>query len=217
MNDKITTKVFRFFDFVAATAGLNLLFVLCSIPIITIGTSLTALYAGLRAMAKGEPCYRAFFHSFRKSFVRSTLLWILLSAVNLFFLDSLVFSLTQEQSSVIALVCSAVFVVVFLCIATMVFLFYSRFEGTVVQILKHSVSLFFSHPLRTLLICVLTWGPFVLFILFPPALMLLGMVWLFFYFAAVSTVAIWVMNRPFIRFARDVLGMDVPPHPSNEI
>ena len=67
-----------FLELLANIVFLNLFFLLCSIPLITMGASLTALYAGLRASIKKEPCYRAFFRTFRKSFMRSTLAWIIL-------------------------------------------------------------------------------------------------------------------------------------------
>lgn len=217
MNEKNKTRVFGFFDYVVNTVGLNLLFLLCGLPVITMGTSLTALYAGLRAMVKKEPCLRAFFSTFRKSFVRSTLAWLLLLPLNVFFIANLVLNCYYlEQGSLIALIISALFSAVILGITTMVFLFYSRFESTLLQLLRYGVSLFFSYPLRSVLIAVLTWAPFALFFLFPPALFLLGIVWLFFYFAAVSTAAIWLVNQPFRRFAMNVLGLDAAPPPSAE-
>ena len=77
------------------------------------------------------------------------------------------------------------------------------------QLLRYGVSLSFSHPVRSLLIALFTWAPFLLFFLAFPIFLALGMVWLLFYFSLVATAAIWLMNGPFRSFARDVLGMDV--------
>lgn len=212
MNEKSKSKLFGFLESVVHTVGLNLLFLLCSLPVVSIGASLTALYAGLRAMAKKEPCFRAFRDTFRKSFLRATLVWIVLLPVNVFFIANVVFNCYYlEQGSVLALLVSILFACVLLGITTTVFLFYSRFEATFLQLLRYGVSLFFSYPLRTLLIALLTWAPFVLLFLSFSTFFLLGTVWLFFYFALVSTAAIWLINRPFRNFARDVLDMDVTP------
>lgn len=204
------SKIFGFLEFMAHIAGLNLLFLLCCLPVVTIGTSLTALYAGLRSMVKKEPCFRAFWSTFRKSFLRATLAWIILLPLNIFFISNVVFNCYYlEQGSVPALIVSILFAALLLSITTTVFLFYSRFEATLLQLLRYGVSLCFTHPLRCLSIALFTWAPFLLFFLAAPVFFLLGMVWLFFYFAFVSTAAIWLMNPPFRSFARDVLGMDV--------
>jgi len=36
----------------------------------------------------------------------------------------------------------------------------------------------------------------------------LGVLWVFFYFSVAAWAAVWLMNKPFIRFAQQTLGMD---------
>ena len=64
---------------------LNLLWLLCSLPIVTLGASTTALYTVTLKMAKGEdvPVTRQFFRAFRENFRQSTVLWLILLAVGL--------------------------------------------------------------------------------------------------------------------------------------
>ena len=65
---------------------LNLLWMLCSIPIITIGASTTALwYASLKIVRNEE--YNAagmFFRSFRQNFKQATVLWLIMLVFGLF-------------------------------------------------------------------------------------------------------------------------------------
>ena len=192
-------------------AGLNLLFLLCSLPILTVGASLTALYAGLRAMVKKEACFRAFFHTLRTSFARGTLLWVILLPLNaLMAFNTISIVYYFQPGALPALILSAIFSVVLLGITTTIFLFYSRFEATFWQLLRHGGVLYLSYPLRSTLIALLTWVPLSLFFFPAAAAFLLGLlpVFLFFYFSVVSTAAIWLMNGPFIRFATTVLGID---------
>ncbi len=219
MKENAKHKIMGFMDFVMYTAGLNLLFLLCSLPVFTMGASLTALYAGLRAMVKKEPCFQAFFSTLRKSFLRATVLWVILLPLNAL----LVFNVCtiwyyQVSGSLPALILSALFAALLLSITTMVFLFYSRFEGTLLQLLRYGGTMCLSHPLRSLLICLLTWSPFALLLASPMIFLFFGVLFAFFYFAVVSFAAIWLMNHPFARFAREVLGMDVPQYaePSKE-
>ena len=211
MKENAKHKIMGFMDFVMYTAGLNLLFLLCSIPVVTMGASLTALYAGLRAMIKREPCFRAFFSAFRKSFVRATVLWVILLPLNaLVIFNAFTIWYYQVSGSLPALLLSIFFALLLLSITTMVFLFYSRFEGSLLQLLRYGGTMALSYPLRGLLISVLTWVPFILLLISPSTVLFLSVLFVFFYFSAVSIAAVWLMNYPFARFAREVLGMDAP-------
>lgn len=213
------SKISSVIEFAMAVVVLNLLFLVCSIPLITFGTSLTALYSGLRALIKKEPYLRAFFNAFRTGFVRSTIAWLILAAINAvpllhtWYIYGETTHNGQALSALPTLLLSALFVVVLLTITTMVFLLYSRFECTVSQMLRYGTWLTLSNPLRALPIGLLTWAP--LFLLIYDAvnktflILLIFTVWLFFYFAVVGIAAIWLMNRPFILFAREELGMNI--------
>lgn len=58
----------------------NILFIVCSLPVVTIGASLTALYRctlSIAADTEDSVIFRQFFEAFRRSFRRSTLLWLI--------------------------------------------------------------------------------------------------------------------------------------------
>ena len=58
----------------------NILFVLCSLPVFTLGASLTALYRCTLSIAEDTEeslIFRQFFEAFRRGFRRSTLLWLI--------------------------------------------------------------------------------------------------------------------------------------------
>lgn len=62
---------------------LNLLWILCSLPIFTMGAATTALYYGTLKIVRGEDSHltKLFFRSFRQNFKQATLLWLILLAV----------------------------------------------------------------------------------------------------------------------------------------
>lgn len=205
-------------EFAMAVVVLNLLFLVCSIPLITFGTSLTALYSGLRALIKKEPYLRAFFQCFRTGFRRSTLAWLILMAINAVPLWNTWNIYAQAVHTDFAaalppLLLSTLFSVLLLTITAMVFLLYSRFECTVSQMLRYGTSLTLSNLLRALPVGLLTWAPLFLFIYDSVNrtffILLIFTVWLFFYFAVAGITAIWLMNRPFLLFAREELGMNI--------
>ena len=57
---------------------LNALFILCSLPVVTLGASLTALHRVTQNMLfeQEEPLLKAFFRAFRQNFKQSTLAWL---------------------------------------------------------------------------------------------------------------------------------------------
>ena len=65
---------------------LNLLWFVCSLPIITIGASTTALYYSCLKIVRDEDSHigAMFFRSFRENFKQATVLWLILLGAGLF-------------------------------------------------------------------------------------------------------------------------------------
>ena len=59
---------------------LNVLWLICCIPIVTIGASTTALYTVMLKMVRNEEGYifRGFFKAFKSNFKQSTIIWIVI-------------------------------------------------------------------------------------------------------------------------------------------
>ena len=72
----------RIFGFLGQLIALNLLWIVCSLPIITAGASTTALfYCTLKLHKDGDiRVIYDFFRSFKQNFKQSTLIWILMLA-----------------------------------------------------------------------------------------------------------------------------------------
>lgn len=65
---------------------LNLLWTLCSLPVVTLGASTTALYSVTLKLAEGEDGHltRRFFRAFRENFRQATVLWLIVLSVGIF-------------------------------------------------------------------------------------------------------------------------------------
>lgn len=66
---------------------LNLVCIICCLPIVTIGASVTALHYVTLKMAKNEEGYiiKSFFKSFKENLKQSTVVWLLFLVITLFF------------------------------------------------------------------------------------------------------------------------------------
>lgn len=64
---------------------LNLLTVVCMIPLITAGAALTAMHYQVLKIVRDEECYvvKGYFKAFRENFVQSTAIWLILLVIGL--------------------------------------------------------------------------------------------------------------------------------------
>lgn len=206
---KLSSWVFALLDWVMHTAVLNVLFLLFSLPVITIGASLTALCAGQRALIKKEPCFRAFFRAFGAGFWRSTAAWLILLPINALLIFHTISLLPYwKEGALLQLIFITMLALLVLSITFTVFVFYSRFEGRLLQLLRYGAELALSNIVRAALIAVLFALPFALAFFATTLFFILGVLWVFFYFSVAAWAAVWLMNKPFIRFAQQTLGMD---------
>lgn len=73
-------KFFTFMGHVADLVILNILFIVCCIPIVTIGASFTAMYYVTLKIVRGEEAYivRSFFKSFKENFKQATIIHVIM-------------------------------------------------------------------------------------------------------------------------------------------
>ena len=75
-------KFFVFMGRIADLCMLNILCIVCCIPVITAGASLTALYYVTMKMVRNEESYifRSFFKSFKQNFKQATVINLIMLA-----------------------------------------------------------------------------------------------------------------------------------------
>ena len=149
----------KIFDIMA----LGFLWILCSLPVITIGASTTALYYAMVKSVKNNDGYvtKEFFRSFKLNFIPATILWMIL-AVMTFIMQLNVGILMKKSSGMVGLffICFYALVSVYLIIvACYAFPALSRFDMNVGWILKISMYMvvryiFTSIMLVIILVCI---------------------------------------------------------------
>lgn len=208
------SKLMQMLDTLGNTIMLTALFVLCCIPVVTIGAAFTALFSACRAQTRGLPCFRAFFKAFRANFLRATLLWLLLGILIYLCVGS-AFSLYTMDGSLPVFIMSIVAGCLLLILLTMCLLFYSRFECSFRQLIKNGMVMVLSFPVRSLFITILAWAPVWCFFLLPDYFFALGIIWVLLYHGTAGAICVWFMKKPFARLAEKLLGI-VEPAPIDE-
>ena len=180
---------------------LNVLFLLCCLPVVTIGAAQAGLYTGLRVLVDKEDdtsCAAAFFRGFSSGFGRITgaycIMLALIALVGYSAASVLFYDVNGVSAPVWASVAGLCICAVF---QTLICIFHSRFSCTLGQLFRNAWLMFLAHPLRCILIAVLTWLPVFLMLADLQIFILITPVFLAFYFSFAAMLCNSVMKKPF--------------------
>lgn len=159
------SPLMRFLNRMGDLLFLNILMIICCIPIITVGAAFTAMHYVLLKMVRGEEGYlfKGFFKSFARNFKQATLTWLLMLLVVVVYAgDAFIFSysgITFPKPLVIAVIAIGIVV---LMIATYVFPLLARFDNTIRNTIKNAALLAFANLPKTVLMTLFYVAPFVI-------------------------------------------------------
>ena len=152
----------------------NLLFLVCSIPIVTIGASMTALYTVTLKMVDKSGGYvsKDFWSAFKSNFKQSTIIWLIMLAVGVFIAGDY-YLVSQMVATVGKAVKYIVLILAFLyfMIISYVFPLQSKFENTIVRTITNAAMMSIAH--------LVPWTILITLVNVLPVFSLLGSVELF--------------------------------------
>ena len=199
--------VMRFLTLVANLAILNVLFIVCSLPVVTLGASLTALNYVALQMIRQEDSYimRGFFRGFKQNFLQATAIWLILLAAGIFlWLDY--WSVSQYFTGAmrtVMLVGLTVLAVMWVMVFLYVFALQARYENTVKQTMKNALFMALLRlPYTVVLVLIDALLP-LLPVFLPQTAPMVLFVWMVCGFAAVAYVGDLLVNRAFLKTFED--------------
>lgn len=199
MNPKEKPSFFsQAITYLANLIILNLLFLLCSLPLITYGASLSALFTMVRAINEGESVVsRGFFRAFREQFRQSTLGWIvmLLPGAVMYVEAALLLQVNVDVPDFLY-VSLLVPAIVYCGLLPWVLIQSSYFTCTLKQTLKNAVLLAMQLLPQTVVLAAAQLLPVALFLLRTVDFLRLWPLWLFVYFAAAYAIAERLLKNP---------------------
>lgn len=158
MDNKFFTVMGRVADLIM----LNVVFLICCLPIVTIGASLTALHYVTLKMARNEESYiiRSFFKSFKQNFKQATVInLIMLAVAAILYMDlRIVGNIDGTMSQVLYIVFFAfgiLYMMVFLYIYPVLAKFYNSIKNT----FRNAFLMAIRHLPYTVLMAVITLLP----------------------------------------------------------
>lgn len=157
--------VWRFIGKLGDLILLNILWIVCSIPVFTIGASTTAVYYVTLKLVRDEDdsTIRSFFRSFKSNFKQATAIWLILLAagivlgVDFWFFATGQMALGGILGTVLTAVAGGMFLI-YLFVATYAFPLQSRFYNPVKRTLFNAFFMSVRHVLQTIGILVIDAG-----------------------------------------------------------
>lgn len=159
------SPVMRFLNRMADMIILNILMIICCIPIITVGAAFTAMHYVLLKMVRDEEGYlvRGFFKSFAQNFRQATLIWLLMLLIIAVYVgDWLIFVYSGVTFPRVLVVGVMAIGIVILMVSMYVFPLLSRFDNTIRKTINNATLLAFANLPKTVLMAVFYAIPFVI-------------------------------------------------------
>ena len=196
------SKTMLFFGHLVDLTKINLLWLLCCLPVFTVGASTTAMLSSLYAYRRGEKCGSSvFFTAFRRSFGKATVLWLMIAFFGAMLAADYAIVAYLSFPGRMAVIALIIFVAYCLILVSgMIFPLLSQFPGSIKEMVINSVLLCLANLPKMLLVTAMNLLPVLLFLLLPRLFLLLGFVWLICGFALMALYNIMVIEKIFSQF-----------------
>ena len=198
----IDNPFFGFMGRVGDILILNILFVVTCIPVVTIGTSLCAMYQVALRMARKESNYvvREYFRAWKEEWKQSTIIWLILFAVCCLLVFDVIVGRDMWD-----LLNAAVGALLFVwgMIFTYVFAVQARFANTVRNTLKNAMYMAVRHFPFTVLMMVLNLIPVLCILLGSVTMAMATPIYIVVGFPLTARINAIFLNRIFKKYIPD--------------
>lgn len=193
-------KFFTFMGRVADLMILNILCIICCIPVITVGPAITAMFYVTLKMARNEESYviRGFFHSFKQNFRQGVIIHLIMLVVGAVLLFDLYFTRQMSGENRLYMVLGYIFMVaiaLYLMVFTYVYPMLAKFYNTIRNSFRNALLVSIRHLPYTVLMLLITAAPVILMFFVPQTA---AYVILFYILLGFSTIA-YINSRFFVK------------------
>ena len=182
--------------------GLNVCFVIFSLPVITIGASLTALYAMAIRLQEGKEAtiLAGYKEQFKKNFKQATLAWLIMLVYGFIMWGTYVMvnNIPGTISSIYTVVLT-IEVVIFCLTAPFVFPLIACYENTLPQIFKNSFLLAIGYLGSWIKVFIAWFAPIAFCVIYPFLFLYIWYFWLLLLFGLIAWGTSYTIRRIFKR------------------
>lgn len=196
------SPLFRFLGRLADLMILNICFIICCIPVFTIGAALTGMSYVLLKVADKEEGYifKAYLKSFKQNFKQATIIWLIALVVGAVLgADFLILKSASGSLASVMRVLVLAAALVYLMILTYVFPLLARFENSTKATVKNALILSIAYFPRTLIMLAITVGAVFLSLWNYYTIVWGLLIWLLFGFALVCYAHCYFLSKIFAK------------------
>ena len=181
---------------------LNVCFLLGCLPVVTVGVSMSALYAAMlrRQRGEGSSVFAAFWKDWKQNLRPGNACWLMQLALSTFLAFDLWFSIrfSKSASGLLGVVewISVIGLLAVTLLGSLVYPQIARFENRVRQYWKNAALLLAAYPLRAILNLLIFLPPIILFVFWRGLFLRIGFVFPLFAFSLMTYLSAKVLRRP---------------------
>lgn len=163
MQTGLDSRFYRILTRIGELMITSLLFVLCCLPIFTIGASATALFTVCLKIVQNKTGYIAkdFFHAFKSNFKQASIIWSIVLALGvLFYVDLQISNVIDGTAGIVLRAIFWAFLFIWADFALYVFAVLARFDNTIKATMKNAFWLALGKlpfTISILVIAILPW------------------------------------------------------------
>lgn len=199
----IDSPVMRFLGRVGDILLLNIVFVVTSIPVITIGTALSALYTVAMKLVRGEDpaIIKEYLKAYKRNFKPATICWLFMAVIGvLLFVDFRLVAVFSGTAYTVMRLLLAMILGIWLLTFLYLFPYIARFENTILNSMKNELFLSVAHIPSTLMMLGVAIGLLIITLFTSKTFVIGTILWTFFGFAILSYVQSFLLCRIFTKY-----------------
>ena len=186
---------------------LNVLFIIFSLPIITIGASVTATYSVMLRLVRNEegPILKSFVKSFKKNFKASTIVWLLILLASFVIYGELLFIVNTEGA--LSIVYSFIVIIeLVLIMFTLPFLFplLARYDNGIFLTIKNAFLISVSNFGAWLKISLAWIMPTLICVMYPGIFLYIWYLWVLLVFGLIFFGTSFTIRKTFDKITKAV-------------
>ena len=198
----------KFMTFIRLTGDLiilNVLYVICCLPLFTIGAAQAGLYTGLRDLFDRDGdngTAKSFFKGFKNGFWKITAIWsvillcMALLGYSVYFLyETMKLNIVTTNAPIIVALIGLLLFAVF---SVQLTVFHSKFDCTPFLLIKNTIVMIIGFPLRNLIMAVMMYLPVGVLIMDGGITFIRATpLWIAIYYSLVCLLSATLMKKPF--------------------
>lgn len=159
-------KFFRFMGKLADLCILNVLCILCCIPVVTAGASITAMFYVTMKMVRNEEAYiaRSFFKSFKENFRQATVINIIMLVIaGVLYVDFKVVKSMPGTASTVFQYLFLIFAILYVMLFTYIYPVLAKFYNSIKNTFRNAILMSVRHLPYTVLMILVSICPVLVF------------------------------------------------------